>query len=135
MISRIMRFSIVLAGFLFVFAGVQAQRTWAQEHVVTSSDLQKDLHKAAQARRVQEAKIDAFLQTPQAKKALDAANIDYKTVEKGVPLLSDHELAQLSARAEKAQSDFAAGSLTNEQLTYIIIALATAVIVLIIVKS
>lgn len=135
MISRITRFSIVLAGFLFMLAGVQAQRTWAQDHVVTSSDLQKDLNKAAQTRRAQEAKIDAFLQTPQAKKALAAANIDYKTVEKGVPLLNDHELAQLSARADKAQSDFAAGSLTNEQLTYIIIALATAVIVLIIVKA
>lgn len=135
MISRITRFSIVLAGFLFMFAGVQAQRTWAQDHVVTSSDLQKDLNKAAQTRQAQEAKIDAFLRTPQAKKALAAANIDYRTVEKGVPLLNDHELAELSARAEKAQSDFAAGSLTNEQLTYIIIALATAVIVLIIVKA
>lgn len=135
MISRITRFSIVLAGFLFMFAGVQAQRTWAQDHVVTSSDLQKDLNKAAQTRRAKEAKIEALLRTPQAKKALATANIDYKTVEKGVPLLSDHELAQLSARADKAQADFAAGSLTNEQLTYIIIALATAVIVLIIVKS
>lgn len=135
MISRITRFSIVLAGFLFMLAGVQAQRTWAQDHVVTSSDLQTDLNKAAKTRHAQEAKIDAFLQTPEAKKALAAASIDYKTVEKGVPLLSDQELAQLSARADKAQSDFAAGSLTNEQLTYIIIALATAVIVLIIVKA
>jgi hypothetical protein len=135
MISRIARFSIVLMGCLFMFAGVQAQRTLAQDHVVTPSDLQKDLNHAAQARRAQEAKIDAFLQTPQAKKALTAANIDYKTVEKGVPLLSDHELAELAARADRARSDFAAGALTNEQLTYIIIALATAVIVLIIVKA
>lgn len=135
MISRIARFSIVLAGCLFVFAGVQVQRTWAQDHVVTSSDLQKEVNHAARIRRVQESKIEAFLQTRRAQKALAAANIDYRTIEKGVPLLNDRELADLSARADRAQSDFAAGSLTNEELTYIIIALATAVIVLIIVKA
>ncbi|MGH9736068.1 MAG: hypothetical protein ACRD8A_15935 [Candidatus Acidiferrales bacterium] len=135
MISRIARFSIVLSGCLFMFAGVQAQRTWAQEHVVSSSDLQKDVNQAARTRRSQELKIETFLQTPRAKKALAAANIDYKTVEKGVPLLNDPELAALSARAEKAQSDFAAGALTNQQLTYIIIALATAVIILVIIEA
>lgn len=135
MISRIARFSIVLAGCLFVFAGVQVQRTWAQDHVVTSSDLQKDMNQAARTRRAEQSKIEAFLQTPRAKKALAAANIDYRTVEKGVPLLNDRELAELSARADKAHADFAAGSLTNEQLTYIIIALATAVIILVILKA
>ena len=135
MISRIVRFSIIVLGFSFVFAGVQAQRTWAQEHVVTSSDLRKDVSHAAQTRRTQEAKIEAFLSTPQAKRALASANIDYKTVEKGVSLLSDREVAELSARAEKARKDFAAGSLTNEQITYILIALATAVIILVILKA
>lgn len=135
MISRIARFSIVLSGCLFMFAGVQAQRTWAQEHVVTSSDLQKDVNQAARTRRSQELKIETFLQTPRAKKALAAVNIDYKTVEKGVPLLNDRELAGLSARAGKAQSDFAAGALTNQQLTYVIIALATAVIILVIIEA
>lgn len=135
MSARITRFSIVLVGCLFVFAGLQAQRTWAQDHVVTSSDLQKAVSHAAQTRHAQEAKIEAFLQTPNAKKALAAANIDYKTVDRGVQLLNDREVAELSARAEKAQSDFAAGALTNQQITYIIIALATAVIILVIVKA
>lgn len=135
MISRIARFSIMGLGLLFMFAGVQAQRTWAQEHVVSSSDLQKDVNHAAQARRAQEAKLEAFLGTPQARKALASANIDYRTVEKGVPLLSDREVAELSARAEKAQSEFAAGALTTEQITYILIALATAVIILVILEA
>lgn len=137
MISRIARFSIVLLGSLFMFAGLQAQGTWAQDqdHVVTPSDLQKAVNSAAQMRRTQEAKIEAFLQTAQARKALAASHLDYAIVQKGVRLLSDREVAELSARAQKAQSDFAAGALTNEQLTYIIIALATAVIVLIIVKA
>jgi Flp pilus assembly protein TadB len=133
MISRIVRYSIVLGGFMFMFAGMQAQRTWAQDHVVSSSDLRKDVSQAAQTRQAQEAKIEEFLRTPQAKKALAAASIDYKTVQKGVPLLNDREVAELSARADKAQKDFAAGSLTNQELTYIVIALATAVIILVIV--
>jgi hypothetical protein len=135
MISRIKRFSIVLVGFVFMSGGVQVQTTWAQDHVVTPSDLEKDLNRAAQTRRAQELKIESFLEAPRAKKALAAAAISYRTVEKGVPLLSDSELAELSARAAKAQSDFAAGALTNEELTYIIIALATAVIVLIALKA
>lgn len=135
MIARITRFSIVLVGCLFMFAGLQAQRACAQDHVVTSSDLQKAITQAAQTRHVQEARIEAFLQTPRAKKALASANIDYKTVDRGVRLLSDREVAELSARAEKAQADFAAGALTNQQITYIIIALATAVIILVIVKA
>jgi len=133
MISRIVRFSFVAFASVFMFAAVQPQSVWAQDHVVSSTDLRKDVHQAAKARQTQEARIDAFLRTPQAKKALSAANIDYKTVENGVSLLNDKEVADLAARADKAQADFAAGSLTNEQLTYIIIALATAVIILIIV--
>jgi hypothetical protein len=135
MISRIVRFSIITMGFLFVFAGVRARSARAQEHVVTSSDLQKDVNHAAKVRQAQEGKIEQFLSTPQAKRALASANIDYKTVEKGVQLLNDREVAELSARAERAQRDFAAGSLTNEQITYILIALATAVIILVILEA
>ena len=54
---------------------------------------------------------------------------------KAIATLSPDELARLSARTTEIQNDFAAGALTNEQLTYIVIALATAVIVLIIVKA
>lgn len=135
MISRITSLSIVLLGCLFMFAGMQAQRACAQDHVVSASDLRKAVNQTAQNRRAQEANIEAFLQAPRAKKALAAAHIDYRTVDKGVRLLSDREVAELSARADKAQADFAAGSLTNEQLTYIIIALATAVIILVILKA
>jgi hypothetical protein len=45
--------------------------------------------------------------------------------------LSDEEVADLSARAEEPSPDVAGGALSNEHLTYIVIALAAAVIVLI----
>ena len=47
----------------------------------------------------------------------------------------DEELARLAARTDKVQRDMAAGALTNQQITYILIALGTAVLVLILVKS
>jgi hypothetical protein len=46
-------------------------------------------------------------------------------------LLDEEELASLTARAEEPADDVAGGALTNQQLTYIVIALAAAVIVLI----
>jgi hypothetical protein len=53
---------------------------------------------------------------------------------RAVPMLSDAELAQLSSRIDSAQTDFAAGALDNEHITYIIIALAAAVIVLVLIR-
>ena len=133
MISRTTRYSLLLFGLVLTLAAFAPQPARAQDHVVTQADLQKDVTQAAQTRQSREAKLESFLSTPEARKALQAANVDYKAVQKGVPLLSDAELARLAARADKAQADFAAGSLSNQDLTYIVIALATAVIVLIIV--
>ncbi|MCP5117954.1 MAG: hypothetical protein GY953_44625 [bacterium] len=47
------------------------------------------------------------------------------------PLLDDEELANLDARAEQPPDNLAGGALSNEHLTYIVIALAAAIIVLI----
>ncbi len=121
----------VTAGALLTALFALPQAVTAQEHVVSSADLQKDVANAAQLRQERIAKVRKFLSTDQARTALKAANVDYDVVQNGVSTLSDDELARLSARADQAQKDFAAGSLTNEQLTYIIIALAAAVIVLI----
>lgn len=119
------------AAVLFATLFALPQGLAAQQHVVSSTDLQNDVANAAQARQENIAKIDKFLSTKRAQRALKASNVNYDVVKSGISTLSDAELARLSARADKAQKDFAAGSLTNEQLTYIIIALAAAVIVLI----
>ena len=46
-------------------------------------------------------------------------------------LLDGEELAQLAVRAEQPGEDVVGGALTNQHLTYIVIALAAAVVVLI----
>lgn len=111
------------------------QDVFAQEHVVSSADLHRDLVAAAQARQNNQAKVLKFFSSEQAQKVLRSANLRYEKVEKAVSQLRDDEVARLAAATEKVQSDFAAGALTSQQVTYIIIALATAVIILIIVAA
>lgn len=107
-------------------------QTKAPQHAVSLADLQKDVAASAAVRQANEAKIEKFLSTPQAREAMKKAGINYEVVKQSVPQLSADELADLAARADKAQMQFDAGSLTNQQLTYIIIALATAVIIIVI---
>jgi hypothetical protein len=68
-----------------------------------------------------------------AQKALKSAHMNPQQVQDGVSKLSDQELSQLAARADKAQHDFAAGILTTRDL--VLIVLAVAVIILIIVVA
>jgi len=107
----------------------------AQEHVLTAADLQSELSKSAATRQANLAKVRNFLSSEPARKALKSAKIDQQKVEKAVPYLSDEELARLAARTDKVQRDMAAGALNNQQITYILIALGTAVLVLILVKA
>jgi len=103
----------------------------AQDHVVSSADVKKDLQAASAERKKQLAQVDGFLATSEAKKALAEAHIDYQQVHAAVQSLSDEDLARVAARADQAQKDFAAGDLSDRDL--ILIILAVAVIVLIVV--
>ncbi len=107
----------------------------ADDHVVTPSDLHRQAVAAAQSRQEKIQSVQKFFASDAAKKALKSARIDYAKVQNVVAQMSDQELAQLAAKTDAAQKDFAAGALTNQQLTYIIIALATAVLVIIIIKA
>ncbi len=106
----------------------------ADEHVVNSGELQKAILDQARARQGNLSKLHDFFSSGPAVKALKKARLDPVKIEHALPQLDDEDLARLAARTGQIRHDFAAGALTNEQLTYIIIALATAVIVLIIVE-
>ena len=56
-------------------------------------------------------------------------------VEKAIPLLNDEELSRLASQCRQVESDISAGALSNQEITYILIALATAVIILVIVVA
>ena len=61
--------------------------------------------------------------------------VNLSKVEKAIPLLSDEELSQLASQCRQVGNDISAGSLSNQEITYILIALATAVIILVIVVA
>jgi hypothetical protein len=106
----------------------------AQDHVVSSAELRKDLTTAAQVRQDNRAKVVRFFSSDQAKGALQSASLSGERILKAVPQLGDDELIRLTSLTDKFERDFAAGALNNQEITYILIALGTAVIVLVLVK-
>ncbi len=105
------------------------------DHVVNPAELRAALVKAAQARQENLTRVSAFFSSEPAAKALKSTRLDPVKIERAVSQLDDQELARLASKADQVQKDFAAGALTTQQLTYIVIALATAVIILIIVAA
>ncbi len=124
-------FAFVLTAFL---TGAPQQLV-AQEHVVSPEAMQQQLVDSAAQRSKNVDTLNQLLGSESAKKTLKGAGLSSDEVKTAVSQLSDEDLSKLATKANRAQHDFAAGALTNQQLTYIIIALATAVIIIIILKA
>jgi hypothetical protein len=102
-----------------------------EQHVVPAEEFQRRTASVSESRRENLRKLERFIDAQRARDTRLNAILPPSRMAKAARLLSDEEVAQLAARAEKTQQDFAAGALSNEHLTYIVIALAAAVIVLI----
>ena len=109
--------------------------TLAAQTAVTPSQLQEAIRDAAKTRQKNRNDVQAFFSGEPARKAMKAGKIDYQRVQTAIATLSPEELSRLAARTNQLQQDFAGGALDNQQMTYAIIALATAVFVLIIVAA
>lgn len=106
----------------------------AQVHVVNPADLQQKLVAANQVRRANLETVQQFLSSDQAQRAMQAAHFDAARVKTAVSSLSDAELAQLAARANKAQAQFAAGNLTDRDLIIILVAIAALILIIVAVR-
>jgi hypothetical protein len=106
----------------------------AQSHVVSPADLQKEAVAASQVRQHNLDSVQRLLSTPAAEKALKSAKMDTQQVKTAVSTLSDQELAQLAARADRAQADFAAGTLSERDLILIILGIAVLVLIIVAVR-
>ena len=106
-----------------------------ETHVVPLSELHASVVAAGGKRQEYRSRLGRFFTGESAEKALQTAHLNGNQVRNAIALLDDQELASLAARAQKASSDFAGGALNNQELTYIIIALGTAVLILIIVAA
>lgn len=106
----------------------------AQSHVVSPADLQKQVVTATQVREQNLQTVEHFLSTPTAEKAMKSAQISPQQVRTAVSTLNEQELAQLAARADKAQGDFAAGTLSERDLIWIILGIAVLVLIIVAVR-
>ena len=108
---------------------------FSQDHVVSRSDLQREAARASQSRERNLQTVSKLFSSEKARKTLASAKIDASRVLKAVPFLSDQELSRQATQADKLHNDVSAGALNNQEITYILIALATAVIILVIVVA
>lgn len=107
----------------------------ASDHVVSLVEIQKKIMAQARERQENSRRVRDFFASEPAARALESVPAVRDEIQRAVAHLDDQELARLATKVGKVQDDFVAGALTNQQLTYIIIALATAVIILVIFEA
>jgi hypothetical protein len=127
-------FRLLIASFMVSLFALSPQHLAAQTHVVSPADLQQAAAAATQSRQADVARLNEFFSSPVAQNALKDAHIDATQVKTAVSSLSDQDLARFAARAQKAQKDFAAGSITDHMLLLIVIAIVIVVIIIVAAK-
>lgn len=119
---------------LSIFAAPQNLVAQAPQHLVSPNDLQQAAVNASQARQQNIETLNNFLSSDQAQKALESAHMNPQEVKKAVAGLDDQELAQLASRAQKAQSDFAAGGMSDRDLIIILVCIAALILIIVAVR-
>jgi hypothetical protein len=128
----------LIASALFAFVSLapalraQQPATAGDSHLVSPAQLQQQMQTASAARQTNIDTLTQFLSTPAAIGKMKSEHIDPAQVKNAIPSLSDEELADLSARATKAQQQFAAGALSNNDLLIIILILVVVILIAII---
>jgi hypothetical protein len=107
---------------------------FAQDHVVSSADLQKAVQSVAASRQKSIEALDQTLSSAQGRKALETVHVSYEQVQKAVSTLDDADLARLSARAQAAQTDFAAGRISDRDLLFILVGVAVVILIIVAVR-
>ena len=103
----------------------------AQDHVVSPGEIQKDAAGASSARQQHVQQLDGFLSSKEAQQALKSAHMDPQEVKNAVGQLDDDDLGRLSARAENAQREFAAGNLSDRDLLIILVCVAALILIIV----
>jgi hypothetical protein len=117
-----------------IFALPQNLVAEAATHVVSPAELQQAAVRASTARQQNLDQVLRFFSAENAEKALKSAHMNPEQVKSAVSTLDDAELAQLASRAQKAQADFAAGTLSDRDLIIIIVAIAALILIIVAVR-
>lgn len=118
--------ALVLGASLF-----STQTLLAEDHLVSPSDMQQDMHAASQVRQQNEQQLRSFLSTAEAQRAIKAAKMDPQQVTNAVGQLSNDDLSRLAARSAAAQKDFAAGRIDDHDLLVILVCVAVLILVVV----
>src|SRR5579862_1653504 len=103
-------------------------------HFVSASDLQQAAVQASTVRQQNVEQVRQFFSSQKAEKALRSAHMNPEQVKAAVSTLDDAELAQLATRVNKAQADFAAGTLSDRDLIIILVAVAILILIIVAVR-
>jgi hypothetical protein len=114
---------------------VPGQSVFADEHAVSAADLHQALVESGKTRQTNVETVQKFFKSAVVQKTLGHQIVDATKVEKAIPFLNDEELSRLASQCSQVEKDISAGELNNQDITYILIALAAAVIVLVLVAA
>jgi hypothetical protein len=123
--------ALALAGLFAVPRNLLAE---ASLHVTSPAELQAAAIEAGRVRRQNLETVRNFVSSDKAQQALRSAHLSPQQVKEAVSSLSDSELAQLAARSQKAQADFAAGTLSDRDLIIILVAIAALILIIVAVR-
>jgi hypothetical protein len=119
------------AAVMAMVALVAADRAFAQEHLVTTTEAQARLAEAEAGRQHDLAVLDGVLSTPEAVAAAKAVGADLDGVRRAASTLSDSELRDLAARAAAAENDPVAGASDSDLRWLLYIFLLVAIVILV----
>src|SRR5262245_36101932 len=106
----------------------------AQTHVVSQADLQKELVNPTQTRQLNLEKAKQLFSLDVTRKSMESVQMDPVRVNAAISMLSDTELAQLAARADRLQQDFAAGRISDRDLLLILVGIAALILIIVAVR-
>jgi hypothetical protein len=124
----------IVCTFLVTWTLLAPPSAMAQDHVVPPAEIQKDVAAISSNREKNQAQLEKFISTPEAQKALKSAHVDLAQVNNAISSLNDDELAQLSARSEKAQKDFVGGRITDRDLILILLGIVALILIIVAVR-
>jgi hypothetical protein len=125
---------LAISALTTTLAAPQGLSAQASEHVVNPAELQKAAADASRTRQQNRETLNEFFSSEKARQALKAGHTDPEQVKNAVGVLNDAELAQLASRAQKAQTDFAAGSINDRDLLIILVAIAALILIIVAVR-
>jgi hypothetical protein len=99
--------AVLLMGFVVA----APQNVVAQNHVVSPAQIQKDLSSASATRQQNEQQLKSFLSMKEMQQVMKSEGVNPQQVTNAVSQLNDADLARLAAKSQKAQRDFAAGTI------------------------